>query len=155
MEKIIEKSQPDKTSNLEKENIVVWLDFDAYAYMNFGIISALSKLDKFNFIGIVATKQDMSFFQNQKIIPFKKLVYYPECYIKKLSFNLDNLKEFEKKYDLNLWLDAYTERSFYKYWTDFHKFTKDEILSIIENSVSFFVDILQTYQPKLILTQYV
>jgi len=142
-------------SDVQNENIVVWLDFGPYAYINFGIISELSKLGKFNFIGIVTTQQDIDFFQRQQLIPFKKLIYYPACYTGKSSFNLDNLKKFEKKYDLNLWLDAFAERSFYKYWTDFHKFTRDEILPIIENSISFFIDILETFKPKLVLTQQV
>jgi len=153
MEKTIENGQSDRTSNLKKDNIVVWLDFDAYAYISFGIISALSKLDKFDLIGIVATKQDMSFFQNQHIVEFKKLFYYPECYIKKSSFDMDTLKNYERKYDLHLWLDVYTERSFYKYWTEFHKFTKEEIFLIIQNSISFFIDILEKFNPKLLLMQ--
>ena len=140
-------------SNNEKENIIVWLDFTTYAYTNFGIISALSKLDKFNFIGIISDKNDMSFFQNQQIISFKELVYYPDSYINKPLFNMDNLKKFEKLYDLNIWLDAYTDRYFYKYLNYFHKFSKEEILSIIENSISFFVDILEKHKPKLILMQ--
>ena len=151
MEKTIENIQSDKIS--DEKNILVWLDFDAYAYVNFGIIAALSKLDKFNFIGIVTNHENLSFFQNQQIIPFKKLIYYPDCYIHKSTFDLDKLKNFEKKYDLNLWLDVYAERSFYKYWTEFHKFTKEEILSIIENSISFFVDILEKFKPKLVFMQ--
>ena len=153
MKKTIENIKSDKISDRKNENIIVWLDFDAYAYVNFGIISALSKLDKFNFIGIVANQENLSFFQNQQIIPFKKLIYYPDCYIQKPTFNLENLKKFEEKYDLNLWLDVYTERSFYKYWTDFHKFTKEEILSIAENSISFFIDVLEKFKPKLVLMQ--
>lgn len=153
MEKTTENIKSDKISDGKNENIIVWLDFDAYAYVNFGIISALSKLDKFNFIGIVANQENLSFFQNQQIIPFKKLIYYPDCYIQKPTFNLENLKKFEEKYELNLWLDVYTERSFYKYWTDFHKFTKEEILSIAENSISFFGDILEKFKPKLVLMQ--
>lgn len=153
MEKISENSQSDKISDVKNENIIVWLDFDAYAYVNFGIISALSKLDKFNFIGVVANQENLSFFQNQQIVPFKKLIYYPDCYIQKPTFNLENLKKLEEKYGLNLWLDVYTERSFYKYWTEFHKFTKEEILSITENSISFFVDILEKFKPKLVLMQ--
>ena len=46
----------------KKENIIVWLDFDAYSYINFGIIIELAKLDKYDFIGVVTTKQDISFF---------------------------------------------------------------------------------------------
>jgi len=150
MEKLKNKN---KVNN--KKNIIVWLDFDAYSYINFGVITELIKLDDFDFIGIVTTKQDMNFFQNQKIIPFKKLIYYPDCYINKSTFDLKKLKEFEKDFRLNLWSDIFTERSFYKYWTDFHHFTKEEIFIIIEKSITFFIDILQTYEPKMILTQYI
>jgi len=139
----------------KKENIIVWLDFDAYSYINFGIIIELAKLDKYDFIGVVTTKQDMSFFENQKIIPFKKIIYYPNCYINKKNYNIENLKNFEKKFGLNLWMDIFSERSFYKYWTDFHKFSKEEIYSIVENSILFFINILNEYKPKLVLTQHI
>ena len=76
-------------SNNKEENILVWLDFDAYSYLNFGIVNALSKLNNFNFFGIVTTKQDISFFEKQQLIPFKKIMYYPDCYINKLSFNIE------------------------------------------------------------------
>ncbi len=141
--------------NKKKENILVWLDFDAYSYFNFGAIIELAKLDKFDFIGIVTTKQDMSFFEYQKIIPFKKLIYYPDCYIKKSDFNLEKLKEIEKKYELNLWLNVFTERSFYHYWTEFYNFSKEEIFTIIEKSILFFIQILEEFEPKIILTQYI
>lgn len=139
----------------KKENIIVWLDFDAYSYINFGIIIELAKLDKYDFIGVVTTKQDMSFFENQEIIPFKKIIYYPNCYINKKNYNIENLKNFEKKFGLNLWMDIFSERSFYKYWTDFHKFSKEEIYSIVENSILFFINILNEYKPKLVLTQHI
>jgi len=139
--------------NQKIKTVLVWLDFGPYAYFNFGVIHALSKLKKFEFIGIVTTKKDMSFFQNQKIIKFKKLIYYPDCYVDKFSYTLEKLEKYEKQYNLNIWLDVFSERSFYKYWTDFYKFTKNEILSIIENSITFFVDILKTYEPDLVLMQ--
>jgi len=142
-------------NNKKKENILVWLDFDAYSYFNFGVIIELAKLDKFDFIGIVTTKQDMSFFEHQKIISFKKLIYYPDCYIKKSDFDLEKLKEIENKYELNLWLNVFTERSFYRYWTEFYNFSKEEIFTIIEKSILFFIQILEEFKPKIILTQYI
>lgn len=142
-------------SNDKKQNIVVWLDFDGYSYLNFGILIELAKLNKFNFIGIVTQKHNMNFFENQKIITFKKIFYYPDCYINKKNYNLENLKKYEKKFGLNLWMDIFSERSFYKYWTDFHKFKKEEIYSIIENSILFFINVLDEYKPKFILTQQV
>ena len=138
----------------KKKKILAWLDFDAYSYVNFGIINALSKIDDFDFIGIVTTEQDISFFQNQKIIKFNKLFFYPECYVGKSSYDIEKIKLFEKKYNLNLWLDIFTERSFYKFWTDFHKFSRNEILSIVGNSLSFFIKIIEDHEPELILMQY-
>ncbi len=148
-EKISEHNTVQKT----KTRILVWLDFGPYAYFNFGVISALSKLDEFEFVGIVTIKKDYVFFQNQKLIQFKKLLYYPDCYINKSSYDLEKLEKYEKRYDLNLWSDIFSERSFYKHWIDFHKFTKNEILSIIENSITFFIDILETFKPDLVLMQ--
>ena len=60
--------------NSKKENILVWLDFDAYSYVNFGIANSLSKNKEFNLIGIVTTKQDISFFKNQNILKFEKII---------------------------------------------------------------------------------
>jgi len=146
-----EKISEHKTN--QKTKILVWLDFGPYAYFNFVIISALSKLDEFEFIGITTIKKDYIFFQNQKSIQFKKLLYYPDCYINKSSYDLKKLEKYEKQYDLNLWLDIFSDRSFYKYWIDFYKFTKNEILSIIESSITFFIDILDTFKPDLVLMQ--
>jgi hypothetical protein len=138
----------------KKKNVLVWLDFDAYSYVNFGIVNSLSKNNEYNFTGIVTTKQDISFFKNQNILKFEKLFYYPECYVNKSKINIENIKLLEKKYNLNLWLDIFTERSFYKYWTNFYKFSRNEILSIIENSLLFFIDILEKNKPDLILMQH-
>lgn len=142
-------------ANTQNKNIVVWLDFGPTAYINFGISSALSKIDNYNFIGIVSDKQDMNFFKNQQITSFEKLFYYPDCYKDKTTFDLNKLKKFEEKFDLNIWLDIFTERSFYKYWTEFHQFTDDEILSIVYHTISFFVDILEKNNPKLIIMKQV
>jgi len=141
--------------NIQDENVIVWLDFGPTAYINFGISSALSKIDKYNFIGIASSKQDVDFFQNQRITPFQKLLYYPDCYMDKSSFDLDDLKKFEEKFNLNIWSDIFTERSFYKYWTEFHTFTDDEILTIVYHTISFFVDVIETYKPKFILMKHI
>ena len=73
----------------------------------------------------------------------------------KSTFDLNNLKKFEEKFNFNIWLDIFTERSFYKYWVDFHKFTDKEILSIIYHTLSFFVDVIEKNKPKLIIMKQV
>ena len=142
-----------ENKNSKNDTILVWFDAGPYAYIHFGVSYALSKLGKFDFVGIVATKQDVDFLQNQNLINFKKLFYYPECYQGKSSYDLNTLKEFERKYDLDLWLNIFTDRFFHKYYTHFHHFTKNEILSIAENSAKFFINILDEFDPKLIFMQ--
>jgi hypothetical protein len=142
-----------KINQDKEETILVWLDSGPYVYTHLGIITALSKLRKFNFIGIINSKQDINFLQKQNFIQFKKLLYYPECYIGKSTFNLSNIKKIEEQFDLKLWLDIFTDRNFYKFYTYFHKFTREEILIIIENSLLFFIDILEKEKPKMILMQ--
>ena len=143
-----------KINQDKEETILVWLDSGPYVYTHLGIITALSKLRKFNFIGIINSKQDINFLQKQNFIQFKKLLYYPDCYIGKSTFNLNNIKKIEEQFDLKLWLDIFTDRTwFYKFHTDFHKFTYKEILTITENSLLFFIDVLEKYHPKILIMQ--
>ena len=153
MEKSSHENEVQMQHNEENDTILVWLDFGPYSYINLAIISELNKLKKFDFIGIVTTRQDLSYFKNQKYISFKKLYYYPECYIDKSKLNIDYLKKIEEEYNLNLWSDIFSERSFYRYWTKFHQFTKEEILIIIENSIRFFINIIEEFKPKKIFMQ--
>ena len=95
--------------NEKKETILVWLDFGPYSYINLGIIKELKELKEFDFIGIVTTHQDLSFFQKQKFISFKKLFYYPDCYIGKTDFNINKIKMIEESLDLDLWKDIFSE----------------------------------------------
>lgn len=140
-------------SKNKPSNVLVWLDQGPYAYINLGIAKSLSKFKHFNFFGIVTTNQDVSFFNNQKITPFNEIIYYPDCYINKFSYDIDYLKKIEKEFDLNLWLDVYSERFFHKHRTDFHKFSKSEILIIVENSIIFFSELLNRINPQLIIMQ--
>ena len=140
-------------SKSESSNVLVWLDQGPYAYINLGIATSLSKLDNFNFYGVVATHQDISFFNNQKNLNFHEIIYYPDCYIQKLSFDVDYLKKSEEKFDLNLWLDVYGERFFHEHRTNFHKFSKSEILIIVENTIKFFSELIERISPKLIIMQ--
>ena len=153
----MEKSNLDNKSKKNQDNeetILVWLESGPYPYTNLGIVSALSKLGKFNFIGIINSKQDISFLQKQNFVQFKKLLYYPDCYIGKSTFNLNNIKKIEEQFDLKLWLDIFTDRTwFYKFHTNFHKFTYKEILTITENSLLFFIDVLEKYHPKILIMQ--
>ena len=92
------------------------------------------------------------FFDKQKIVDFKKIWHYQDSVsnFKKIP-DINYLTLFEKKYNINLWNVAYTDKSFYLY-NEFYKFTTNEILSIIEQECKFFEKILETSQPQYFLT---
>lgn len=137
----------------KKNNILVWFDQGPYSYLNLGLSVSISKIQNFDFFGIIATQQDMNFFNSQQLLPFKQLLYYPECYQNKSNYDINFLSQYEKNLNLNLWLDIYSERFFHKYRTYFHTFSKSEILTIVDNSIKFFYENLMKINPTLVIMQ--
>ena len=138
---------------MAKKKILLWLHNGPYSYFHYSIAIELSKLDDYDFYGFVETKKDMEFFQNQKNLEFTELHYFSEKYFDQIKPDLDYLSNLEKKYKLNLWLIAYSERWFNQERSLFHKFSSDEILSIVESLSKFYIDFLSRTQPDFILMQ--
>lgn len=136
----------------EKLSCLVWFDSGSYTYLHFGISRSLNNIEKMDFYGLVASNYDLNFLNHEKSF-FKELIYYPECYIDKQSYDMNYLKEIEKEYDLNLWLLIYTERFFHKYRNTFHKFSKNEILSIIYHTIKFLIEYLEKIKPDIVIMQ--
>lgn len=137
-----------------EQKILVMLE-DVYGYLHYGLLKHLSKLDDYNFFGFISNEKDVSFFNNQKEIKFSELHYYPQYYIdnKCSTPDLDFLKTIEKKYDLNIWQIAYSERTFLQERNFFHKFTSNEILCIIESLSKFYIEFLSRVKPDFIIMQ--
>ena len=135
------------------KKILVSLD-DVFGYIHYGILNHLSKLDDYDFYGFISHEKDIEFFENQTEIKFSELHYYPKYYMKNSSQpDLDFLKELEIKYELDIWKIAYSERTFLQERNFFHKFTSNEILSIIESLSKFYVDFLSRIKPDFIIMQ--
>jgi len=141
----------------QNNKVLLWLDAGPYAYLHYAFAIFLAELGNYDFYGLVVTKKDYEFFTKQKRIRFQQLFYYPDCYInKKTKPDVDYLVHIEKKYGLDLWTLAYTDRSFYEFIKPervFHKFSRDEILNILEASIRFFVEMLSAIKPSFIVMQ--
>ena len=135
------------------KKILVWLD-DKYAYLHYGICKKLSKLGEYEFYGFVSQKLDYDFLKKQNDVEFKELYYYSECYFKKSQKpDMNFLSEVEKKFNLNLWLLAYTERTFLEERNFFHKFNSDEILFIVESLLKLLLNFFDNTKPDFIIMQ--
>lgn len=99
------------------------------------------------------TNNTKPFFQNQKLNNFKKIWFLHDQYeYNKSNPDLEYLKNFERKYKINLWQLAFNERMFYGFF-DFHKFTANEILSIVEQICKFYESIFEEIQPNYFITK--
>ncbi len=89
------------------------------------------------------TNSAKKFLKNQKIVKFSNEWYYHDYIKKNINVDLEYLKSFEKKYNVNLWLLVSNERIFFNF-NYFYKFSKNEILSILEQECKLFEKILDT-----------
>ena len=131
------------------KRIFFWLDKEL---SRFGIAKEIK--DNFDcelFSIIDITNRPKEFFENQKIVKFKKKWFYHD-HIKKTKDELDlkYLETFEKKYAINLWLLASNERIFFLF-NEFYKFEKEEVLKILEQECKLFENILDEVKPDCVI----
>jgi hypothetical protein len=94
-----------------------------------------------------------TFFENQKLVNFKKTWHYHDhINFKKNKIDPEYLSNFEKKYGIELWNLAVNERLFYRF-NKFYKFSAEEILSILEQECKLFEIILDESKPDIFITR--
>jgi len=120
-------------------------------FFNFATAKFLQKKYDADFYTIIdVNPKARKFFEEQQIVKYKKIWFYLDC-LKNLPKkpDIDYLREFEKRYNLNLWLIAFQEREFYQF-NRYYKFSDDKILTILENECKFFEKILDEVKPDFI-----
>ena len=134
-----------------KDKILVWISPDIIHYfITYGI---QNNYDAEYFAIYDIPNESRKFFSKQNFIKFKKEWFFFD-HIKKNRGNPDYqyLHNFEEKYKINLWKLAINERIFYRFF-DFHKFTTDEICSIVAQECRLFEKILDEINPDFIITK--
>jgi len=129
------------------KRVLFWLS-DEFLY--FCIAKYLQKKHVGDFFGIVEDNNlgTKKFYDKQKFVKFEKLWFLREH--SSVQYNkpdFDYLKSIEKKYNIDLWKIAYSERLFHQEFNPFHKFTSTEILNIIKQYCVLFENILDETKP--------
>ena len=135
-----------------KDKILVWISPDI---MHYFIAYGIQKnYDADYFVIYDIPNETRKFFSKQNFLKFNKSWFFFD-HIKKTKTlpNYEYLSYFEEKYDINLWKLAINERIFYRFF-DFHKFTTEEICSILEQECRLFEKILDEVNPDFIITKY-
>ena len=129
------------------EKILLWID---YSFLHYGVAKYL-KEKNFDIFGIIDGKQSTKkFFEKQKTINFNKIWNFSSNAFSE-KIDLSYLKLIEEKYKINIWNIIYSDRYFYSKFNKYHKFTHDELLSLIQDECKFFEQILSEVKPKCVL----
>jgi len=133
-----------------KKKIVFWIDSHLLYYCL--AHSLQNKLDADYFAVIDITDKPKKFFQQQTLVAFTKLWFYHDYTHKNTPVDIEYLKQFENKYQINLWQLAINERLFYNH-NNYHEFSTDEILSILEQECRLFETIIDEINPDFFITK--
>ena len=132
-----------------KKKILFWINSGT---MNiFGLAKYLQNDIDAEFFAIYdVTDKPKKFFQEQKLTNFQKIWFYHDFMQKKIiQPDLNYLKKFEDKYRINLWKLALTERIFL--YNEFHKFSTEEIIPILEQECKFFENTIDEIKPDFVI----
>ena len=124
------------------EKILFWIDSQ---FLLFGIAKYIQKLHDDCELYLIADCDEKlkKFFKKQDIVNFKKIYFFRDetSNIQKKP-DIEFLENFEKQYNINLWLVAYGERVFLPLFNPYYQYNKNEILSILEQECKFFKKVL-------------
>jgi len=131
------------------KKLLFWIDD---GLIQFGAANFLQDKIDYDFYAIYDTNHiTKTFFKNQNFIKFKKVWFFREHLTNKTNKpDLTYLKSIEKKYGLNLWQIAYSDRRLFRF-NEYHKFSYDEILSITEDECRIFEKIINEIRPDFLL----
>ena len=131
------------------DKIIFWLNANM---LFFGLAHNLQKTYDCKLYAVIdITNRTKKFFEEQNLINFQKMWFLHDHIQKTNKIDIDYLRNFEKKYSINLWQLGFNERLFYQY-NEFYKFTQDEILSILEKECKLYESILDEIQPDFLIT---
>ena len=130
--------------------IFFWID---NLYVHFFLAKALQENTNCKLFGLFeVTDKPKKYFEKQDLVKFEKIWFYYD-YIKKIDKepDLEYLKKFEKKYNINLWKTAFNDRFFNRY-NQYYKFTNNEILIILEQECRFYENVLDEVKPDFLVS---
>jgi len=131
--------------------VFFWLDADV---TDFCISYYLQKISDAEFYAIIdITNMPKKFFQEQKLVQFKKIWFYHDFMNKKIKSDSNYLKLFKEKNGIDIWQLAKNDRIFMHDYNDYHKFSEYEISEIMEKECKLFEEILDQVKPDFFITK--
>ena len=136
---------------MKMKNILFWFSSE---FTHFSMSYYLQKKNNFEFYAIIDVPEKTErFFQNQNFIKLSEIWFLHEFLnVNEKKPDIEFLKSVELKYGIDLWKIAINERQFYRFF-EFHKFSQNEILVLLEKEIKFFEKVLETTKPDFFITK--
>jgi len=133
-----------------KKKIIFWLDADLLSYCLAYYFQKKHEAELYAIIDI--TNRPKKFFQEQKLVQFKKIWFYHNFKNQKIISEPNYLKSFEKKNGIDIWQLAKNDRIFIHNYNSFYKFSEQEISIILEKDCKLFEEVLDQVKPDFFIT---
>ena len=134
-----------------KQKIILWLT--GYDWTEFSIAYYMQKTQNYEFYAIIDVQNNpKEFFENQTLVPFKKIWFYHDHINSSSTKKNDIIRTFEKKYNIPTIPLAKNDRIFMEKFNVFHKFSELEICHIVENECNLFETVLDEINPDFFLS---
>lgn len=135
-----------------RQKLLFWL---SDSFLHFGIAQSINKKIECDLYAVADVNDETKkFYQKQKLVPFNKIWYYPDhIQNKEKKPDMDYVKSFEERFNINLRHIAYAERIFLPKYNKWYKFSNNEILLILEQACKFFENVLENVKPHFLITK--
>jgi len=132
-----------------KKKILFWLEDH---YYHFGIAKSLQDSHDCEISAIISSNPSAKkFYLEQNLIKFKKSWFLRDSInLNKKTYDIEFLKDFEKRYNFSMWKFISGER-FFNNFSRYYNFSRNEILSIIEQEIKFYEKILTEINPDYLV----
>ncbi|MDC0240891.1 hypothetical protein OAK66_00440 [Candidatus Nitrosopelagicus sp.] len=132
-----------------KPKLLFWIDQGLFHY---GLAKFIQEnLDCQMYSIFEVTENEKKFFESQQIVNFEKSWFFHDNILKQNSaLDLEYLEKIEKKYNLDLQLIVFNDRIFY-HFNSYYKFSRNEILCILQDEIKFFESILDEIKPDFLI----
>ena len=137
----ISKSNPNK-------KLLFWISVDSLFLFIAHVFNNKTNHELYSIFDI--PDKTKKFFDTQTLVDFKKHWFFHDQIKKNKKPDLEYLSNIEKKYEIDLWKLCVNERFFYRF-NRFYKFSRDQILSILEQECKFFEKILDEINPECLV----
>lgn len=135
---------------MKNDKILFWLNADLTHYTLSYYLQKKHQCELYAIIDI--TNAPKKFFQTQQLVTYKKIWFYHDNVKIKNDVDISFLENFEKEYGINLWQHVINERIFNSF--NFHQFSRNELLSILEQSIKLYTRIIDEVKPDFFIAQW-